>query len=191
MCRKFTGKLCIVKSQIDQFSCAATTSGPSVVTSVAAAGEEHTSVKYGVRWIVGSSLVFGLLVVAGCGDSLDMAEVEGTVTLKGQPLEKIHVEFIPTTIGKRSIGMTDAAGKFTLKTDDGLLEGASVGNHKVVLKDLSIFGDEFLGREAENVDLAKGKKPRISAVYSDMTKTTISQEVVSGKKNEFKIDLDK
>lgn len=102
-----------------------------------------------------------LLTTIGCGGGgPQVAPVEGTVTLDGKPLDKILVEFFPTTNGPRSFGETDAQGKFTLMTDDGKTVGAVVGNHKVTLKDGSVI-TKFMGRKGENVDMSEGRKPRI------------------------------
>jgi len=130
------------------------------------------------------------LILSGCGGGgVPVAEVEGTVKLNGQPLEKIMVEFWPTTQGPRSIGTTDDQGHFKLKTDDGLRDGAAVGPHKIVLHDTSILGDVFLGRAAEDVDMAKGKKPRISAEYSNAESTSLTKEVKAGEKNVFDLEV--
>ncbi len=126
----------------------------------------------------------------GCGGSkIPVAEVEGTVKVKGQPVEKIMVEFWPVESGVRSFGTTDAQGHFKLTTDDGKRQGAVVGSHKVVLRDAGILGDKFLGRRGEDTDMAQGKKPRISSDYSVPEKTTLNAQVVSGKKNEFDFDV--
>ena len=131
-------------------------------------------------------LVVGLL---GCGGGTPMSEVEGVVRLNGKPLDKIQVEFWPTSSGPRSFGTSDQDGKFKLTTDDGKHDGASIGNHKVVLHDIGIMGDKFLGREGETVDMTQGRKSRVAAKYATPETTPISQEVVSGKKNEVKIEV--
>lgn len=121
-----------------------------------------------------------LFVAGGCGGGPRMAEVEGVVKLNGKALGKIQVEFWPETDGPRSMGVTDADGKFTLTTDDGKRIGASVGWHKVVLKDIGVQGDVFLGRAGEDVDFTKGKKPKITS-YGDPLKTDVRKEVTAGK----------
>jgi hypothetical protein len=59
--------------------------------------------------------LLGPLLVAGCGGkSVVLAEVEGTLSWQGAPLENVLVEFIPDetkgTSGPRSTGVTDATG---------------------------------------------------------------------------------
>jgi hypothetical protein len=117
-----------------------------------------------------------------------MVEVEGTVTMAGQPLDQIQVEFWPTGSGVRSVGVTDQAGRFSLMTDDGKTRGAVVGSHKVVLNDASVLGNKFLGRAGENVDLSEGRTSRISTHFANPQMTTLTKDVVAGKKNE--IDLE-
>ena len=81
-------------------------------------------------------IILGLtLFVLGCdGPSLSVLPVTGTVTLDGQPVENASVTFIPTTKLPAG-GVTDAAGKFTLKTIEGPYElnGAIPGKYKVVI----------------------------------------------------------
>jgi len=76
-----------------------------------------------------------------------------------------------------------------LKTDDGKLKGATVGSHKVILKNDGVLGDKFLGRAGENVDMSNGKKPRISGKYSSPATTSITKSVEAGKKNEFDLEV--
>src|SRR5262249_17849369 len=87
--------------------------------------------------------LLGVLAVAGCSSRPRMAEVKGTVKLKGKPLDQIMVEFIPdAATGKRSTGTTDENGQYTLVCDDQR-PGAIVGPHRVVLHDLGVYGGKF------------------------------------------------
>lgn len=126
------------------------------------------------------STALGICLLYGCGGGPEMAEVDGKVTFQGKPLDKIQVEFWPTGDGPRSMGVTDEAGHFVLTTD-GSRKGAVVGSHKVVLKDVGIHGDKFMGRAGESVDMAKGKKSRVAKVYSEPLSTTLKRDVTSGK----------
>lgn len=126
-----------------------------------------------------------LVVLSGCGNSLSVADAEGTVELDGQPLDRIQVEFWPVGEGVRSVGTTDSEGRFMLMTDDGKQQGAVLGAHKVILHDAAAVGDKFLRRAGEDVDISEGKKPRISGAYANPEKTSLTAEVVSGKTNEF------
>ena len=130
--------------------------------------------------IVPFALLTGLLAIVGCGGGPKLVAVEGTVKLNGKPLNGIQVEFWPLTNGPRSMGTTDAQGHYSLLVDDGVRKGAVVGQHNVVLKDVWILGDKFYGRAGEDMDLTKGKKPRISDRYADPLKTTLKKEVSNG-----------
>lgn len=129
-----------------------------------------------------------LVAAVGCGDRFEFAEVEGMVTLKGKPLEKVRVEFSPLTDGPQSAAMTDEQGRFSLSTVDGSRKGAVVGMHRVVLRDLSIVSVPFRGRENADVDMTAGKKPRISTAYSNVTTTPLEVEV-GGETKDLSLDV--
>ena len=79
--------------------------------------------------LAGLSLV--VVVLTGCGSGgLELAPVEGVVTLDGTPLEGATVLFHPAEGGKPATGTTDAEGKFTLTTRN-FGEGAQVGMNNV------------------------------------------------------------
>jgi len=135
-------------------------------------------------------LVLAPFFAAGCGRGPAMSEVEGTVKVKGQPVDGIQVEFWPDADGPRSRGTTDGQGHFVLSTDDGLKKGAVVGKHRVILTDVGILGNKILGRAGEDVDMTQGKQPRIADAYRGPQTSPLSKEVVAGKKNEFELDVD-
>ena len=111
-------------------------------------------------------LAAGVMFLLGCGgDGITIVPVEGTVTLDGQPLERIMVEFWPESEGPRSFASTDEQGHFVLTTDDGKRQGAALGTHRITLKDMTVYNDKFLGRAAENMtNNSSGKKNRIAAL---------------------------
>ena len=84
------------------------------------------------------ALVLFAIVVAGCsGGEFPLAPVSGTVTYDGEPLEGAEVVFAPMEssdtieVGPASVGITDAEGKYTLKTVRGKQPGAVVTKHRV------------------------------------------------------------
>jgi hypothetical protein len=99
------------------------------------------------------ALLCGLLALAattgGCqrGPTWDLAVVEGTVTKEGRPLRGLQVIFLPNldagTVGPRSIGSTDEAGHYRLRTDHGD-DGVATGKHRVVILDLRTVKKLFL-----------------------------------------------
>jgi hypothetical protein len=129
-------------------------------------------------------IALALFALPGCGEPRpQFVEFEGTVKLNGEPLEKIHVEFWPEVNGPKSVGLTDQQGKFVLSTmEEPKRNGAVVGKHKVVLQDISIISDKARGRDAENVDLTEGRKPRIMEVYSNAVNSPLTVEVSKDKR---------
>jgi hypothetical protein len=132
-------------------------------------------------------LLAGVTALSGCGGGPPVAEVTGTVRANGQPLEKIQVEFWPLEDGPKSVGVTDAQGRYTLLID-GKRTGAVVGRHKVILRDVGVLGDKFLGRAGESVDMTKGRRPRVGAGYTDPLRTPVEKTVTAGK-NDIEIDV--
>lgn len=89
----------------------------------------------GVRWLIAL-----LAVVCCCGceaDRFPVAPVSGRVLFNGKPLAGAHVLFQPLRTGAEieagpeSVGLTDADGRFVLKTIEPERNGAMVGKHKV------------------------------------------------------------
>ena len=92
----------------------------------------------------------GLLAAGavGCGgDPFATAPVNGKVTLNGQPLADARITFQPTgsekDVGPGSAAMTDAEGKYNLKTVDGR-RGATVGPHLVRISTLKFAENKSL-----------------------------------------------
>jgi hypothetical protein len=81
-----------------------------------------------------------LLMLAGCQQS-DLVPVSGTITLDGKPLAGVAVTFQPqrteaskpvaSTLG--STGVTDADGKYKLRSMASGSAGVAVGEHKVYI----------------------------------------------------------
>jgi hypothetical protein len=87
--------------------------------------------------VLGLAAVLG--AVAGCGESVKLVPAEGVLTINGQKAANVSIQFMPDVMSKgngpTSYAVTDADGKFRLKTYDGL-DGAVAGPHLVVLVDL-------------------------------------------------------
>lgn len=120
-----------------------------------------------------------VLAVAGCDRGPELATVSGKVTLNGQPLDEIRVDFLPDpekgNVADTSTAQTDAEGRFVLTYSTNGSPGAAVGWHRVVLWDA-----KAINSRDNPIDL------RISEVFSLAAKTPIRKEVKSGEQN---IDL--
>src|SRR5437764_7623236 len=98
-------------------------------------------------------LCFGLVCLVaiccvawiGCGRKANIAPVSGRVTLDGQPLANVAINFGPLTGGLdgayASYGKTDADGRYTLKLVEGGRPGASVGKNRVTLNESGLGGE--------------------------------------------------
>jgi hypothetical protein len=141
-----------------------------------------------IRTIVLMLACASLLLLGGCSNGPTIAEVEGTLTMDGKPLDGIQVEFLPE-LGPRSIGKTDAQGHFSLMTDDGKRKGAAIGSSRVVLKDVGILGGKFMGRAGEEVDMTGGKKSLLPQIYTTIQGSPLTAHVEAGKKNDIKLEI--
>ncbi len=134
------------------------------------------------------AVLLGALLATGCSGRPPLAEVSGKVLLNGQPIKNVQVNFHPDpdkgTRGKGSTGTTDENGNFTLTYEDGV-PGAIVGHHRVILTDLDVFGNVFVGRGDYRTDDPKGPKEtpkvaRFSELYSNLGQTPLKEEVKPG-----------
>ena len=119
------------------------------------------------RSISRGAILGGLLALAaaaeGCqrGQTWNLVPVEGTVTKNGCPLANIEVVFLTDaaagTHGPRASGTTDEAGRYRLRTDGGD-EGAVVGKHRVILRDL-VAARKQLVRSFRDKQWREGARP--------------------------------
>ena len=70
-----------------------------------------------------------LLLSVGCGGDSNIGQVEGVVSLDGEPLKRALVCFYPTD-GRASAGQTDEEGHYELQYIKNV-KGAVVGQHTV------------------------------------------------------------
>lgn len=121
--------------------------------------------------LLGGLLLAGVVWSVGCSrnDRPPLANVQGTVTLDGQPLVQARVAFEPVGGGRTSYGVTDEAGRYHLLYIRDI-KGAIVGSHKVRFFD-----------ESEDSRVA-----RVPARYNKQSDLTA--EVRSGT-NTFDFDL--
>jgi hypothetical protein len=123
-----------------------------------------------------------VLLAAGCGNPLTFNEqVEGTVTLDGNPLPRVMVQFVPDVQGPSAVplasGLTDETGRFRL-THDGNKPGAALGKYRVVV--LQGRG----GRMSDDPDapvLPPPEGPRLPSQYTVAAQTPLRQEVTAAK----------
>ena len=130
-------------------------------------------------------VLLGLLTcLAGCGpDYGGRQEVNGTVKLKGQPLDQGVIDFTPLESQPTKGGALVTNGAYTIPRVSGLMKG----KYRVIIT----AGD---GRTRENSDEPPGptganiiSKERIPADYNVNSKQEV--EVVEKKPNVFDYDI--
>lgn len=113
-----------------------------------------------------SSLIWGAvaLLVPGCSrPGPTLVPAAGTLTVAGRPIGDISLQFLPEDVEGQvrptSFAITDAEGKFQLRTYEGR-EGAVEGMHTVLVV------DTLEERPAQGE--AAGKPPRVDPKHSTM-----------------------
>jgi hypothetical protein len=138
-----------------------------------------------------------VLFAAGCDRGPQFAEVEGVVTLDGQSLPEVAVEFLPDpekgNTAHHSTAYTDAQGRFTMHCERPATSGVAVGFHRVVIRDITALpeipghGPPSSGPSGKAAQVAaaafnpggatpapKANKPKVSrvpAAYNEPTTT--------------------
>ncbi len=119
----------------------------------------------------------------GCsGNSVEVVEVEGTVTQNGQPLDEVKIMFSPDLEkgagGITSQAITDANGKYRLKYK-GDQFGAQVGWH--IVNALDIKAENSRDNPIPN---------RVAAKYAQPSTSGLKFEVKSGGPQTIDFELD-
>ncbi|MFN3158430.1 MAG: hypothetical protein ACE37I_03880 [Rubinisphaera brasiliensis] len=138
------------------------------------------------------SLAAVLTAAVGCGGSVagpELANVSGTVTVNGDPVEGLIVEFQPAD-GPPASGVTDGSGNYTL-TATGGRSGAQLGLNQVRVKGRPAdTSEEVLSEMAteEGTDLEALKSlPVIPPKYNE--ESELEADVQPGS-NEFDFPLE-
>ncbi|WP_437202729.1 carboxypeptidase-like regulatory domain-containing protein [Planctomicrobium sp. SH664] len=123
-------------------------------------------------------LAFCLPILFACwgcsgGNSGGLVQVQGNVTLNGQPLADAEVVFRPEGGGRLSSGRTDSNGHYTLSYT-ATEAGALPGHHRVLIS-------TFVERDQESSDPVKkgGRRESIPSRYN--SKTTLEAALEVGK----------
>src|SRR5262245_1223682 len=127
--------------------------------------------------------LFAAIFVAGCGrkgpNLPPQYPVSGTIMLDGKPLAGAGIMFLPRgeTRGTGAFAMTDAAGKYSLKTDYGG-PGAPDGEYAVTIsKVVNRDGTPYV----PNPNAAEaGERETLPGTYSDSMKTVLKANVPKG-----------
>lgn len=123
-----------------------------------------------------------LAALCGCGDSVPLGQVRGTLTLDGRPVSNVVVVFVPDSSGEhasiRSAGQCDDQGKFTLRCDTGVAGGV-VGSHRVIVEDLSLAN----APRAPDGTITQFPRKRFPEKYSDPLQTPLRATIRAGEQD--------
>jgi hypothetical protein len=120
------------------------------------------------------------VLLSGCGRSVQLGEVEGTVQLDGQPIDNVMVVFVPENPSlPQSFGVTDEQGRFKLRCNDKRM-GAVVGGHRVMLVDAQTSPTPKSRDDDEAPEGAIAARSRIPTIYNRANKTPLQQSVAAG-----------
>ncbi len=127
-----------------------------------------------LRWL-GLVVFLSLITIVGCGTEQPLGNVNGKVTLNGEPVDQVHVQFIPDPFsqvpGKMAWAVTDADGRYEMEYGDSTgKKGAAVGLNKVTLQDLA----------PENSRKGRPPKSRVDRRFHSPFKTPLEFEVKEG-----------
>jgi len=133
-----------------------------------------------------AACIVSTVFLAGCGSSsteLPLAEVEGTVTLDGNPLSGALIRFVPVVEAgtsaprvEESQAVTDAQGAFTLRGVHGGI-GAMPGKHRVTISKQVLPNGEPVDHNSDIPPPLDSLKEVVPKKYSDPEATTLTADV--------------
>lgn len=134
-----------------------------------------------------------LVVVSGCQGGgaggagykkLKLAPAKGVIKLKGKPLEKVVVTFLPEK-GVSGIAIANDAGEFTVKTNGQ--NGAPVGRCKVTVTSSS-SGSAIPPSDGNEMQLLN--TPKINQKYTSPDSTDLFVEIPEKGDENLVLELD-
>jgi hypothetical protein len=149
--------------------------------------------KIPVRRLANLLFVLFFAAISGCGEEGAHLEkvvpVSGTLTFQGQPLEHYQVTFLPSDGRRAAVGLTDAAGKFTMGTN-AKDDGAPPGSHKVAFVFVGPQSDDTSTQvPIDDPALMPQPKIKIPDKYANPDTSGYTQNVPDEGIQDLKIDL--
>ncbi|MGL6076111.1 MAG: hypothetical protein ACRC8S_18285 [Fimbriiglobus sp.] len=126
---------------------------------------------------------FVLLFLVGCG--AEKVPLTGVVTLDGQPLADVEVQFIPEPDGQSDAPTvsvyTDKTGRYEVSTRDSV--SLQPAKYRVCINDATLMmprgnADPASGEPGRQT-VAETKRSRVPVAYSDVTKTPFRDILIS------------
>lgn len=139
-----------------------------------------------------------MVALAGCDQTQGLSGLvpaEGTVTFQGAPVEGATVTFAPQGNAMRAAaGMTDAQGKFVLKTI-GEQDGVMPGDYMVTVTKFSSESQSLSQEEMEKYIAEHGAPPTVEQTnalpekYERTGTSGLTATVAEGQSNQFEFAL--
>lgn len=136
-------------------------------------------------WLWCLSLV---VLLSGCTGSPAESKLSGVLTWEGEPLDNCLLTFLPqqTTSIAAASAVTDAQGRYELRTNDEYRRGIPVGDYIVTVQDLSVSTGVVRrdrGTIEDSIPAEPPQPPRPSRVpsrYADASQTKLRVNAQSG-----------
>ncbi len=136
-----------------------------------------------ITTVSASILIVSLTTLVGCGPGgPETADVSGTITLDGKPLQDAEVYFSPVEGGRTAVGRTDESGTYELHFTASK-SGAMLGAHEVAI---STFTEPSADDDGNSVP---GKPELVPKKYRSGGESALTVEVQSGS-NTLDFELD-
>jgi hypothetical protein len=138
----------------------------------------RNTIRARVRWILVSALVGGACLGCGSDEPAGTVQVNGTVTLDGQPVPGASVAFAGKGGTRLATAETDSAGRFTIRPAEGA-NAVAVSKGSTSVMPPPTDGDMLMPTDAE---FQKMPTPEtvIPAKYGDPNTSGISFNCVEG-----------
>ena len=112
------------------------------------------------------------LASAGCGSGPTMAEVSGTISFNGTPVEAGAIAFIPVDGKSPTAGGKITNGEYSVRVP--------IGETKIVINGIKITGKRKVYDTPNSPEMPVGTE-LLPAKYSDREKTELTLDVAAGK----------
>lgn len=139
--------------------------------------------------VFGYVAILGLMVLAGCGTSLEPGKIPFAVTVmyQGKPIDEAVVIFVSDD-GKYANGLTDSSGVAHMGTTVAG-DGVFAGKYKVAVDKSQLISENDPNDPTGNKVLKSEAVFHVPAKYSDLAKSGLTAEVTEEGAHELTLEL--